>query len=293
MENSESIGQFEWKDTAILLICMLFGIALAALLTYLLEISSILAILIEKIHYSGIQKGHILLFVSHLGTFIIPAVLFFSWRKELTASLLGPAKCLSSKSFALVAICMVVTLPWVYGLYEWNKWIGIPSWALEWENAGRETLKALLSEVNWTTFVVNLFLIALIPAIGEELIFRGIVQNILVSRIKSIGLGILITAAVFSAIHLQFEGFFPRLWLGMLLGYFYAVTKNILFPILGHFINNGIQLSAYYWLGGHESMLEPDYHPEVSWWAILMSAVATIWLCYMLYLSCLPIHRKS
>ncbi|PLX06689.1 MAG: hypothetical protein C0594_06605 [Marinilabiliales bacterium] len=88
-------------------------------------------------------------------------------------------------------------------------------------------------------FLVNILMIAIIPAIGEELLFRGIIQKLLIEWTRKTWLGIVLTAIIFSAIHFQFYGFIPRFLLGMLFGYLLIWSKNIWLPIFAHFINNG------------------------------------------------------
>jgi hypothetical protein len=90
-------------------------------------------------------------------------------------------------------------------------------------------------------------LIAIIPAIGEELLFRGVLQRIFTEWFKSAHWGIWISAFLFSAIHMQFFGFLPRMFLGLFFGYLLEATGSLWIPILAHFINNltGVLLSFF------------------------------------------------
>ena len=94
--------------------------------------------------------------------------------------------------------------------------------------------------------LVGLLVMALLPAIGEELLFRGLIQNGLQRLLGSPGAAIWATAAVFSAIHMQFVGFLPRLLLGAVFGYFYARSRNLLVPVTAHFFNNALTLGLLY-----------------------------------------------
>ena len=82
-------------------------------------------------------------------------------------------------------------------------------------------------------------MIAIIPAIGEELLFRGVIQRLFINWTKNAHWGILITSILFSALHMQFFGFFPRMMLGILFGYLFLWSGSLWLPILCHFINNG------------------------------------------------------
>jgi uncharacterized protein len=95
-------------------------------------------------------------------------------------------------------------------------------------------------------FLFGLVVIAVLPAIGEELVFRGFLQNEFHRGTGSIHAGIWISAFLFSAIHMQFFGFFPRLLLGALFGYMYYWSGNLLIPMAAHFFNNAITLSLVY-----------------------------------------------
>ena len=85
-------------------------------------------------------------------------------------------------------------------------------------------------------------MVAMIPAIGEELLFRGVLQKQLIKGLGNAHVAIILTAVIFSAFHLQFLGFFSRALLGMLFGYLYYWSKNMWYPILTHFTNNGLAL---------------------------------------------------
>ena len=95
-------------------------------------------------------------------------------------------------------------------------------------------------------FILAIVVIAVIPGVGEELLFRGFLQNILKRIFKNDHIAIWIAAILFSAIHFQFYGFIPRMLLGALFGYLYVWTGNLLIPIIAHFLNNSISLIALY-----------------------------------------------
>jgi membrane protease YdiL (CAAX protease family) len=120
----------------------------------------------------------------------------------------------------------------------------------EWAREKEEELKLItdfLTEFNsFGQFIIVFIIVAVIPGIGEELIFRGILQNKFHLFFKNIHVAIIITAILFSGFHMQFFGFVPRLFLGILFGYIYYWSGNIWYPILGHFINNGFTLILIY-----------------------------------------------
>ena len=96
-------------------------------------------------------------------------------------------------------------------------------------------------------------LIAILPALGEELFFRGIVQRIFISWTKNPLLGIIIGAFLFSFMHLQFYGFIPRFYLGIIFGLIYFWSGSIWLPILAHFLNNAAAVIILF-IYGHETV---------------------------------------
>ena len=94
--------------------------------------------------------------------------------------------------------------------------------------------------------VFNLLVIAIIPAIGEELFFRGYLQQKLIKWNRSPHIGIIITAILFSIIHFQFSGLIPRFILGVLLGYIFYWSSSLWIPIIAHFVNNAQVLIIAY-----------------------------------------------
>jgi len=101
---------------------------------------------------------------------------------------------------------------------------------------------------NFGILLINLGLMALLPAFAEELSFRGTLQQILGNK----HLAIWLTAIVFSAIHMQFYGFIPRMLMGAMFGYIFVWTGSLWVPIVMHFTNNSLAVIAYYLLDGIE-----------------------------------------
>jgi membrane protease YdiL (CAAX protease family) len=106
--------------------------------------------------------------------------------------------------------------------------------------------------------LVNLFMIGILASVGEELIFRGLLQRLLFGLVRNVHVAIIITAILFSAFHFQFFSFLPRLILGLILGYLMFYGRSIWYPILAHFVNNTMGVIYYYFYarGGANDMLE-------------------------------------
>ncbi len=138
-------------------------------------------------------------------------------------------------------------------LVEWNMNLKFPEFLKEFESWARdaEDRTAKLTEVmtNFKTtgdLMIGLIVIALLPAIGEELVFRGMFQNEFMRASGNIHLAIWLSAIIFSTIHFQFYGFVPRVLLGALFGYLYFWSGNLLIPMFAHFFNNAFGVIMIY-----------------------------------------------
>lgn len=148
--------------------------------------------------------------------------------------------------FLMVIILMVFTVPITDKLTEWNEMIHFPGileskfQSLE-KEAGKITDQLLSGHSVYDLFI-NIIVIALIPAIGEEFFFRGIIQRLFYDWLKNYHFAVIFGAVLFSGIHLQFYGFIPRMMLGILFGYIFYWSKNIWLPVVGHLLNNTITI---------------------------------------------------
>ena len=150
-----------------------------------------------------------------------------------------------SVSQGLIVFCFAVAaLPSITWLAEWNKGLELPSFlsSLEaqmqaMEEAARVLTERFLQTSSVGMLFVNLFVMAFLPALCEEMMFRGWLQRRLSSSVN-IHVAVWVSAFVFSAIHFQFYGFVPRMLIGAALGYMYYYTGSLWAPILAHFVNN-------------------------------------------------------
>lgn len=194
--------------------------------------------------------------VQTLGLFVVPPfIIVFFLYGEVWKSL--QLKSLPEWPMAIrVILIMIIGLPVINLLAMWNLQIDLPQWlnsVEEWMKATEETAKKL-TDMFLTTdsiggFLINLLMIAILPAVGEELLFRGILQRFLIEWLRNKHVGVLIASILFSALHLQFFGFFPRLLFGILFGYLFLWSKNLWLPILAHFVNNGVAVIFYFVFG--------------------------------------------
>jgi membrane protease YdiL (CAAX protease family) len=157
------------------------------------------------------------------------------------------------KSYQQIGIVILLALTGLIlsgALGSLTEKIPIPTHFKNWaENLEAQYKKAMLSMTHMNSFVdlaYALVAVAIIPAIIEEVYFRGTLQKIVLDLTGKPYAAIILTAIFFSAIHFSFFGFLSRMALGMVLGYIYHYSKNIWLPILLHFLNNGIAVVTLY-----------------------------------------------
>ena len=191
--------------------------------------------------------------VNHLGTFFLPTLVYWYFIERRTWSQFNKRPASAVAGLGLVALIVIAFMPFDALVIEWNQNLHLPE-TLEpveqWIRAkekGLEGITRYLTTFNTVgQFLVAMVVIAVIPAIGEEALFRGILQRNVSIWTGNVHVGIWVAAALFSAIHVQFLGFFPRMLLGALFGYLYVWSGNIWVPMLAHFVNNGFTVLMVY-----------------------------------------------
>ena len=123
---------------------------------------------------------------------------------------------------------------------------GMEEWVIKNESRAERLAEIILSGKTAGLIIVNSFMMTVMPAIGEELIFRGILQKIFVRMFRSGYAGVIITSILFSALHFQFMGFLPRFLIGLVCGLLFLWSGKLWLPVIVHFINNSISLTGYY-----------------------------------------------
>ena len=136
---------------------------------------------------------------------------------------------------------------------------GVERWMIEKEQSADNLIDSIVVSDTFRMMSLNLVIIALIPAISEEMIFRGVLQRIFTRLFKSGHFAILFTAIIFSAIHFQFLGFIPRFILGLIFGYLFFWGRTLWLPIVSHFVNNAFPVIMTYVQGLEKTNATPDF----------------------------------
>ncbi len=226
--------------------------------------------------------------ISQVGLFIIPPLLFARLAGGRITSYLRLNKQVGLLTAVLCLLVLLSSLPMVQWLIEINQSVKFPSWLSSAEtwmkqaeaNAERLT-EAFLATNTLTGFGVNLLMIAVLPAIGEELVFRGVLQRLFTEWFRNHHAGIFASAVLFSALHFQFYGFLPRTALGLIFGYLFAVTGSLWMPIVVHFINNALAVVVAFLF--RREIIHHDYSElgkVANFWWMLASVVLLMLLFF-------------
>jgi hypothetical protein len=155
---------------------------------------------------------------------------------------LGFKKAEKANMYILAILGILLAMPFVFWLGKLNESIPLPESLTKMEEESGRLLAAILKVRNKFDIVVNVVIIALLPAIAEEMCFRSGLQRILIQLTRNPWVGIVLTAVLFSALHMQFLGFLPRMFLGIVLGAFYWFSGSIYTSMIAHFVNNAVQV---------------------------------------------------
>ena len=153
-------------------------------------------------------------------------------------------------------------------------------WARDAEDRTAKLTEVMTSFSSVSDLFIGLAVIALLPAIGEELVFRGLFQNELFRGSGNIHVSIWVSAIIFSAIHIQFYGFIPRVLLGALFGYLYFWSGNLLIPMLAHFTNNGFSVMMIYFNQKELAGVDLENPEAAPWYVAIVCTILTALLLY-------------
>lgn len=242
-------------------------------------------------NYQSIQAlKFVQVFVS-IGTFIFPAWIFSKITGHNFLNYFD-TKNLNSNLLLIVTFIGLCALPFIGWMAEMNLQMTFPeslSWLEEMLRASEESAQriteAFLTMSTTSELLINLFVVGVLPAVGEELLFRGALQQTLIKHTKNIHFAVWLSAALFSFIHFQFFGFFPRMILGAIFGYLVVWGGSLWYSIWAHFINNGASVFLMYLI--YKEKIDADFETiggnSGDWIYVIISfilASSLLWLFY-------------
>jgi uncharacterized protein len=227
--------------------------------------------------------------LSATGTFIVPPLIAAFVYSQQPMQFLSLTKAPSWLSILAVAGIVLFSTPLINQMMVWNQQMSLPGFLKtveEWmkgaESKAAELTVAFMKMDSVSDFLLNLLMIALLPAIGEELIFRGVIQQLFKAQIKNTFVAILFTSILFSAMHLQFYGFIPRMALGLLLGYLLEWSGSLWLPVLLHFLNNGAAVVLTYFYPEMQ-VDQVGINPGELWQVIISTLLTGVCIYFVFY----------
>jgi membrane protease YdiL (CAAX protease family) len=189
-------------------------------------------------------------FISTFFAMALPAIIFARIVNRKPFSYIGFNNAISGKQVFILIGIVLIGLILSAALSELNAMIPLSKSAEQYfktkENEYDKEVFAIANMKTAQDYIVSLIIIALLPALFEEMLFRGCLQPVMINITKNAFAGILITGILFSALHGSFYGFLPRLALGLILGYIFYFSKNLWLSIIFHFFNNALGITQMY-----------------------------------------------
>ncbi len=227
--------------------------------------------------------------VQAIGLFILPPLILAYLYQGSISKYLYLNKSFQGSSFLMVIVLMFFMMPFINFTAELNSRLSLPSWLSDIEqwmrNSEEEAARLTEAFLNVKTIpglAFNLFMVAFLPAIGEELLFRGVIQKIFTRMTRNHHWGIWISAILFSAMHMQFFGFIPRMVLGAVFGYLLVWSGSMWLPMLGHFLNNAIAVTAMFLVNNGTIGEGVEDYGSTSYYAATISLVIIAALLFLI-----------
>lgn len=221
------------------------------LLIFGILFSSVLGVFVAMINGGEIfsfKNLRIIQVLNQVVGFMMPAVVYAILVKEKPFNFLGFNKMPAWSLLGIVA--MFTIIPFLGTVTDWNDSIVFPESMRAIEEQMRATQQKseeiIEMFISQGSLFSSLLIIAALAAVSEELLFRSVIQRWLMKLFKNVHVAIIVTAIVFSAFHMDFFGFFPRLFLGVMLGYMFWMTGSIFPSMLMHFVNNATIVTLHY-----------------------------------------------
>jgi membrane protease YdiL (CAAX protease family) len=281
----------------IILVCGLAFLLLGFLIGSMIFGLGIQEMMVALNDFSSPQGVSLLKFfqvIQSIGLFIVPPVIVAYFLHGKPSVFLQYRKFPVIKSIIIVIAIIYFSEPLINWLSELNSRLVLPQglssvqkWMEQSEEQANKITDAFLKTGSFGGLLFNLFMIGLLPALGEELLFRGVVQQLIKKWSGNAHTAIWISAALFSALHMQFFGFLPRLLLGAMFGYMLEWSGTLWLPIIAHFVNNATAVFAYFLL--NKGLIGKDIDKvgtssDGSAYLVLLSVVFLVFLFRTLYL---------
>lgn len=213
--------------------------------------------------------------VSAIFGYLVPAI-FTAWLLNYKPiKLLGFSPDIKLNQVGLTALIIFVSLVVSTSLAYFNDIIPIPAdWKIRFDQMEADynlQVEAIVSLKNTSDYIIALVVMAFLPALCEETLFRGGLQNFLTRSTKKYWLSVLVVSLIFSVAHLSYYGFLSRFFLGVVLGLIFQYSGKLWLSILAHFLNNALALTVmYFYIQEGKSITEAAKETNNNWWGIFI-----------------------
>lgn len=253
-----------WTQFAILLCLSGVGLLIGSFISIPIAVSYLHVPLTQLqqalLKSDNVNLSRTLQFVTTFFFMALPALIFARIINRKPFQYIGFNSAISGKQVFILIGIVIIGLILSGALSELNEMIPTSKSAEKYfrylESEYNKEVFAIANTKTVQDYLISLIIIALLPAIFEEMLFRGSLQPVMINIAKNTFAGILITAILFSALHISFYGFLPRLALGLILGYIFYYSKNLWLPIIMHFLNNALGITQMYALS-RKGLLTP------------------------------------
>jgi len=221
-----------------------------------------------------------------IGLALLPSLFWYSVERKGITSWFAGKKIYGSMLMATLVMTIAfmatnsVFIDWNAHLHFPESMKGFEDWARSYEDRAEDLTKFMTQFSSTGEFLLAFVVIAILPAFGEELVFRGLLQPQLFRATKNIHVAIWASAILFSAFHLQFFGFVPRMLLGALFGYLYYWSGNLLMPMFAHFVNNGFSVLMLYLNQKGVSDIDMESTETAPWQAVVTFTLIAFAMLY-------------
>ncbi len=250
-------------------------------------ITGVLSFILSKF-ITGIKLLRISVILQNLFVFVMPAIITTLVFTNNPVKYLCLSKAPSLKAISGAILIFFVATPALNYIVGWNESIAFPEsmktielWLRESENTAKAVTDSLMSINTIPGLILTIMIIGVMTGFCEELFFRGTLQRIIISGSKNIHAAIWITAFIFSLLHFQFFGFFPRLLLGAFFGYLVWWSGSLWVPIIAHALNNSGVVITQYLIRNNQLSVNPDKigasFDEYTVISLILTVVIIVW----------------
>jgi len=240
---------------------------------------------------SVINALKIIQILNMAGGLLLPGLIYLWLCAPAASTFEGFKKSASPLSVSLSVLLVVAALPLIGWASELNSYLSLPEglsfleeWMLRSEKQGELITEAFLSTTTTTGLLVNIFMIAILPAIAEEVLFRGVLARLFKDWTRNIHIAVILSAFIFAAIHLQFYGFLPRFLLGIALGYLFFWSGSLWLPVVAHFANNFLSVIVeFLFRKGLITTNAENFGMDNAAWLTAVSIVGVTGVLYYIY----------